>query len=423
MGMRIYMSVIHLPETSMYWSTDYMFGKFFLPTVMTRDRYYKISQYLHCADSTVNPRHGQPNHDPLHHVSNIMNTIITQSLNNYNPHREQCVDEAMIKFRGRLAFRQYLPKKPIKYGIKVWCRADPTDGYLHEFQVYTGKAGQGGRSEPGLTTHVVLDMTRRIRGLRHIVTTDNYFTSPNLATSLLQQQIYCRGTADRTRSGFPAKQLSRSDLKHKGDFTIVQKGDMSACVWMDKKVVTFLSTYDQANKVDHVLRKNKDGEKVEVPCPPVVSAYNTYMNGVDHHDQIRTTYSTYRASHRWWLYLFWFLVDAAISNAFILMRQSVNHVVTSRRGRVVKISVLDFRKNLAKQLIGNFRKQRKRTMPQNTDPHGNSHFIEAATSKGRCKECFKNKLRSEPKWVCSSCKVHLCVGCFKPYHQRMLQEM
>ena len=35
--------------------------------------------------------------------------------------------------------KQYLPKKPVKRGFKVWVRADAVSGYVSEFDVYTGK--------------------------------------------------------------------------------------------------------------------------------------------------------------------------------------------------------------------------------------------------------------------------------------------
>ena len=416
-GIRVYMSIVVLPETSMYWSTDWLFGNFFLSNIMTRDRFDKISQYLHCCDSTLNPKHGEPNHDQLHHVRNIMDIISEACLRNYNPHREQTVDEAMIKFRGRLSFKQYVPMKPTKYGIKVWCRADPTDGYLHQFQVYTGKP-RGGRGEVGMKTRVVMDLAELIKGHHHIITADNYFMSVSLASRLLQQQTYCRGTIDKTRKGFPWSTLSRSQLDTRGDFKVLQDGDIMACAWVDKKVVTFISSYDQANRVSSVERKVADGSKVEVPCPPVVAAYNINMNGVDRADQIRTQYSTFRSSRRWWLYLFWFLFDVAITNGFILMKKSLNHVVKTRNGNVVDRKLLSFRMNLAKQLISNVRVQRKRSA-QTIDPTGNSHFIRSSDRKARCKQCSFNNLRREPKWICSSCKVHLCVDCFEPYHRRM----
>lgn len=44
--------------------------------------------------------------------------------------------------------KQYLPKKPVKRGFKVWVRADAVTGYVCEFQVYTGKTD--GQPELGL---------------------------------------------------------------------------------------------------------------------------------------------------------------------------------------------------------------------------------------------------------------------------------
>ena len=60
-------------------------------------------------------------------------------LENYVPHKEQSRDAAMIAFRGQLSFCQCIPDKPMKYGIKVWVRADSHNGYVHEFEVYVGK--------------------------------------------------------------------------------------------------------------------------------------------------------------------------------------------------------------------------------------------------------------------------------------------
>ena len=59
------------------------------------------------------------------------------------PHKQLSVDEAMIKFKGRSSLKQYKPKKPIKRGINMWCRADSVNGYLCNFGMYTGKIGAG----------------------------------------------------------------------------------------------------------------------------------------------------------------------------------------------------------------------------------------------------------------------------------------
>lgn len=49
------------------------------------------------------------------------------------------IDEAMIAFKGRSSMKQYVPKKPVKRGFKVWVKADAVSGYVSEIDVYTGK--------------------------------------------------------------------------------------------------------------------------------------------------------------------------------------------------------------------------------------------------------------------------------------------
>ena len=69
------------------------------------------------------------------------------------------VDEGMIKYKGRLYFRQYMPKKPIKYGIKVWMAADSRTGYVCNYDIYLGKSLNDAKVEDGLATSVVLKLS------------------------------------------------------------------------------------------------------------------------------------------------------------------------------------------------------------------------------------------------------------------------
>jgi hypothetical protein len=70
-----------------------------------------------------------------------MNVILERTKSEYSPHMQTSIDETMIAFTGRLGFKQYVPLKPTKRGIKVWVRADPNNGYVNEFQVYTERMG------------------------------------------------------------------------------------------------------------------------------------------------------------------------------------------------------------------------------------------------------------------------------------------
>ena len=73
------------------------------------------------------------------------------------PGRNLSVDEAMVKFKGHLGMKQYLPVKPVKRGIKVWVCAEASSGYVCDFQVYTWKK-QHGMVEQNLGYRVVHDL-------------------------------------------------------------------------------------------------------------------------------------------------------------------------------------------------------------------------------------------------------------------------
>ena len=58
--------------------------------------------------------------------------------------------------------KQYIPLKPVKRGSKVWAMVDARNGYVYDFNVYTGVAVTGDR-ETGLG-EVVLTWAEFIKG-------------------------------------------------------------------------------------------------------------------------------------------------------------------------------------------------------------------------------------------------------------------
>jgi hypothetical protein len=46
-----------------------------------------------------------------------------------------CIDEQLLPFRGRCGFRQYKPKTPSKYGIKIWMICDCATKYMMNVKV------------------------------------------------------------------------------------------------------------------------------------------------------------------------------------------------------------------------------------------------------------------------------------------------
>jgi len=80
------------------------------------------------------------------------------------------------------SFKQYIPNKPSKYGIKVYVMADSKTFYLVSSNIYTG----AGTHAPGLPVPIqaVLDLVSSVSGTSRNITTDNYYTSVPLPRKL-----------------------------------------------------------------------------------------------------------------------------------------------------------------------------------------------------------------------------------------------
>ena len=83
-------------------------------------------------------------------------------------------------------------------------------------------------------------------------------------------------------------------------------------------MVNVVSTLASPSDVTSVQRQQKDGTRMTVECPLCVALYNLYMGGVDLGDQLRGYYHVRLKCTKNYKYIFWFLVDVAITNAFIL---------------------------------------------------------------------------------------------------------
>ena len=80
------------------------------------------------------------------------------------------------------------------------------------------------------------------------------------------------------------------------------------------------------------------------------------MNGVDHADQLRTDVQNIKEMVVVGVYLFWFLFDVAVTNWLVLTR---NHNRVTKNNRQKPRTMIEFRMNLAKLLIGDYRENEK----------------------------------------------------------------
>ena len=85
--------------------------------------------------------------------------------------------------------------------------------------------------------------------------------------------------------------------------------------------------------------------KVQVPCPQIVVAYNKAMGGVD---MLISLYRIPVKTHRWYIKVFWHLVDIAKVNGWLLYRRHCDQIGIPKRSRM---TLLNFTKELSEALI------------------------------------------------------------------------
>jgi len=110
----------------------------------------------------------------------------------YNPSEHLAVDEVIVKFKGRVLFKQYIPKKCKCFSIKMFKLCDST-GYTIDMNVYLGKDRQRAAQHLTATHATVTNLTRGVKGFGHKLYMDNFISSPDLFDDLAQKRIYCWG--------------------------------------------------------------------------------------------------------------------------------------------------------------------------------------------------------------------------------------
>ena len=237
LGFTILMGINQLPSLKDYWKKDSYFHYSPVADCITRDRFHDILRYLHFVENSSLPSRTDPQYDRLCKIRPVIDAVKEACRASYRPHQFQSIDEAMIAFKGRSSMKQYMPMKPTKHGFKVWVRADSTNGYVSDFEFYTGK--QGNTVEVGLGGSVVTRLTRDLVGQHYHVFMDNFFSSIPLFQKLLEDNIYATGTLRSNRKKFPTDLLPfvKKGLPTRGDTRFRQDGNLSVIVWQDTKAV------------------------------------------------------------------------------------------------------------------------------------------------------------------------------------------
>ncbi|KAI0243174.1 PiggyBac transposable element-derived protein 4, partial [Lamellibrachia satsuma] len=348
-GLTIVTGIVRMPTLAMYWASSNTMCQ--LPSfsaTMPRDRFLQIMRYLHVNDEAA----GNPDDDKLYKVRDFINLINNNFGAKYTMGCQISIDESLIPFKGRLSFRQFIPSKRARFGIKCWVLADALNSFVSRFCVYTGRDANAVPAVP-LSTRVVRELLRDHENLHHHLYVDNFYTSTDLFKWLLENGVYACGTVRKGRVGFP-KDLYFARGRHvRGTSSYLTSGNLLAQSWYDSKEVYFLSTIHPAEypadtpDADRTVRRRSPNGTIDVAAPPLLHDYNHYMGGVNLADIIIKHYSIGQKTFRAYRRILFYAIELCVHNAYIMEGFVVPHDTAGRRKR----GTLQFRMELAEQLV------------------------------------------------------------------------
>ena len=118
---------------SLWSSTE---GRQCISQFMSRVRFELLTKYLRFDLTSTRQRRRQVSKfAPMGSVFDLWEQQLSRP---FIPYEYVTVDETLVPFRGRCSFKQYMPSKPAKYGLKFWCLCDANTAYCLRMQPYLG---------------------------------------------------------------------------------------------------------------------------------------------------------------------------------------------------------------------------------------------------------------------------------------------
>lgn len=273
-------------------------------------------------------------------ISATWNMFVKNCIACYNPDANIIIEEQLFPTKAKCKFIKYMANKPCKFGIKFWLAVDVESKYMLNGAPYLGE------EEMLLDEEVAVNLLEPFMGKGRNINTDGFFTSLKLATILEPRKIR-----------------------------------RSACS---------LSTVNP----DFI-----DGLKAK---PESVQYDKNTKYGEDILDHMARKYSVKRGTQRWYVAVFYNILDLAGINAHILFQQCTGIQIPRRR----------FLQQLGEELCAEFIEARRN--PKRVEQSESLRLLDLKVPKSlRRKQCQVRKYCSKNKTanICSKCFKSVCGSC------------
>uniref|UniRef100_A0A3Q3VTB7 PiggyBac transposable element-derived protein domain-containing protein n=1 Tax=Mola mola TaxID=94237 RepID=A0A3Q3VTB7_MOLML len=365
-------------ESRMYWSRECRVP--WVADLISRERWEETKHFIHFSDN-MTPNNGER----LFKVRPLIDSLLSkfQAL----PQDQMSIDEQTVPFKGRSSLKQYIPKKPYKWGYKIFVLCDTKD-LMHSFDIFSGKTDPApGQPDIGASGNVVLKLAQVIHGaINHLLYFDNWFSSLDLFVALANKGILALGTVRQNR-------LQGCTFKQRA---VIDSVEVRAVKWFDNRGVIVASA--------HVCG-----------IPSIISLYKKFLGGVDALDALTTYYRIHIRPKKYYHRLFCHFVDMMIVNSWLLYRRDYESPCVPRKlrrggGLHWMLKESSKRRNIEVQLRL-FQHRRCDQMLR----------VTGQWLKGSGNDAKAQNVRARLSFKCSKCNVHQCLNknlnCFCEFHE------
>jgi len=435
LGLVLWMGLVRISSLDSYWASGGIYKQVIPRLVMSRNRFQLLLSMIH-----FNNNEEMQQGDRLAKIQPLVDLLESNFQSLFYPAEDVVIDESLLPWRGRLIFRQYIPNKAHRYGVKLY-KLCSVDGYTWALKIYSGKSATGGR-QVGLAKQVCLDLLQKLLGEGRTLYVDNYYTSYDLALSLLQNNTHLVGTLRANKKGIP-KNVLKAKL-NKGE--MISREDPNGVVvlkWKDQRDVRMLTTKHApvmekvsptnvdknqpttSNNSNPVAPPTRRGRRRATEKPQPILAYNKAKMGIDLSDQMTSYASTLRKGVKWYRKVaFELLLGMSVVNAWVVYKH-----ITQK-----KIGIRAFRDELTSKVlnINELLKPTPVTGCKDKDVH---LLLKRVNDSGKsirrpCRPCYskfskqggRQLARQNAKKVCTYCdkcpdQPSMCINCFND-HQK-----
>ena len=204
--------------------------------VIERDRFIALWGFLHLVDQTDE---AVDKSDKIYKVRPMLDRMLPLFCRYCSPRQQLSLDEGMIPTKNRLAIKQYIRDKPVRWGIKSFLLC-----YILDTEIYTGQVRDRHWPLLGSAGSVVRRLVENLQvtNKNHMLFMGCFYNSVMLFHLLKNELgVLAAGTVMPSRKHYP-KELSRR-LTERGRYEFRCQGALCAISWKPRKPIHFLSIY------------------------------------------------------------------------------------------------------------------------------------------------------------------------------------